>query len=585
MSKKEKVRREKAAEISKLITKWNYEYYVLGQPSVTDQVYDEKFNELLSIEKDLSLKNSLTQKIGFLPQVEMASNLVKREIPMLSLESFDDIQKLESFLKRLFKKISPVDCHFDELIGEWKIDGVSISLVYQNGKLFNINTRGDGKTGEDLTKNFPVFADVPQTINHLSKIEIRGEAYMKKTIFSSLNEKLNEQKEKFLSNPRNSTAGILRNFKNQQKSIISFYAYQIIDYQNELVLTNQESALRKLLEWNFSVSPDYQIIKNWNDLQEFLFWKEKSRESLDFDVDGVVLKINSFSHQKKLSENKKFPRWAVAYKFKPFTVLSTIKEICLEVTRSGKVSYVARITPVNLHGSIIENVTLHNYNFIREKKINLEDKVLVGKAGDIIPQILQNLTIKDDNSVFWQSPTNCPSCQSVLFWNETKIFQICNNYNCQQRRVNELDFFASKQCMNIKGLSKRKIQELYKNGILNDKFDFYTLGEENKREKILEISGFNNKSLENLIQAIEKSKSNHLSRLISSFGIPNLSYQKSEKICSEIKSLREFEKEVFTNDCSIFQKHFGQKTAESVRKFFSEFRNKNLLRNFQKIFN
>ena len=467
MNKENEVPEKRMKELITLLSRWNHEYYILNHPSVEDAVYDKHLKELQELENRYSLifPNSPTQKAGH-PASNKFSPVV-RQNPMLSLDSVDNYEDLLKFDERV-KKILKTDIKI-EYVGEWKIDGLSVSLVYQNHQLTQISTRGNGTIGENITFNKGLIKNIPFSLKEVANCEVRGEVYMKKKEFRRLNEELTKSGNKLLANPRNAASGSLRTLVPLQNRNLHFFAYQLFNSD----LPNQFSCLQELENLGFSVSPDYQVFKNIERVGKFIKKQEKKREKLDFESDGIVVKVNDYNTHEKLGQTSRFPRWAMAYKFPASVASSPITNIYVEVSRSGRITYVAEITPVILQGSKISKVTLHNYSFIANLKLNISDEVVIKKAGDVIPQIIQ--VIKLNNKESWQPPANCPSCGSNLEWNSTNIYQVCKNKECPQKIVNYLTHFASKSGLDIKGVSEKNIKKLYENNLLNQPTDFYQL--------------------------------------------------------------------------------------------------------------
>lgn len=466
-----------------LLEKWNYEYYILNQPSVEDAVYDKHLKELQELETQYNyiLPNSPTQKTG-----HSASNKfrpVVRQTPMLSLDSVDNYEDLLKFAERV-KKILKTEEEV-EYICEWKIDGLSVSLVYQNYQLTQISTRGNGVIGEDITFNKGLIKNIPFSLKKIANCEVRGEVYMKKEEFTRLNEELNKTGDKLLANPRNAASGSLRTLIHLQNRKLHFFAYQLFNSD----LPSQLSCLQELEKLGFTVSPDYRVLKNIEKVGNFIKKQAKKREKLDFESDGIVVKVNDYSAYDKLGQTSRFPRWAIAYKFPASVATSQVKNIYVEVSRSGRITYVAEIEPTILQGSKISKVTLHNYAFIANLKLNVADEIVIKKAGDVIPQITQ--IIKLNKSSVWLPPTSCPSCQSLLRWNSTGIYQVCENNNCPQKNVNYLAHFASKTGLDIKGISEKNIKKFYENSLLKSPVDFYQLYQ--KEKELLKLEGFKKK--------------------------------------------------------------------------------------------
>lgn len=559
---------KKMKSLISLIEKWNYEYYVLNQPSVEDMVYDKHLKELqeLEVKYNFILPESPTSKAGYPGSNKFRSAV--RQIPMLSLDSVDDPKDLLKFAERV-KKILKSKTEI-EYICEWKIDGLSVSLVYRNHKLTQISTRGNGIIGEDITFNKELIKNIPSFLKEIADCEVRGEAYMEKGEFERLNKELKKNNFLPLANPRNAAAGSLRTLIPLQNRNLHFFAYQLFNRD----LPTQLACLQKLEKLGFSVSPDYRLFTNIQQVGKFIQKQEKKREKLDFESDGIVVKVNDYSTYKKLGQTSRFPRWAVAYKFPASVASSPIKNIYVEVSRSGRITYVAETTPVILQGSKISKVTLHNYAFIRSLRLNIGDEAVIKKAGDVIPQIIQVIKLNSNDS--WQPPANCPSCWNVLKWNYTNIYQVCDNDNCPQKIINYLAHFAAKNALDIKGISWKIIEKLYHNNLLKKVTDFYHLRQ--KKDKLLKIERFKEKNVSNLLSAIEKSKVKNFANLLVALGIPLLSLVKAKKLTKFYPTLNSFAIALENERNWIkIEEALGKKTYQSLKKYFQKSKNLELL--------
>ena len=575
MNKENEVPEKRMKELIDLLNRWNYEYYILNQPSVEDAAYDKHLKELRELETqyNLILPNSPTQKAG-----HPASNKfcpVVRQNPMLSLDSVDNYEDLLKFDERV-KKILKTDAEI-EYVGEWKIDGLSVSLVYQNHQLTQISTRGNGTIGEDITFNKGLIKNIPFSLKEVANCEVRGEVYMKKEEFYRLNEELKKTGNKLLANPRNAASGSLRTLVPLQGRNLHFFAYQLFNSD----LPSQLSCLKELEKLNFSVSPDYRLFMNIEEVGKFIQEQEKKREKLDFESDGIVVKVNNYAFYEKLGQTSRFPRWAMAYKFPASVASSQVKSIYTEVSRSGRITYVAEIVPVILQGSKISKTTLHNYAFIHNLKLNIGDEVVIKKAGDVIPQITQVIKLNDNDS--WQPPANCPSCNSDLIWNQTNIYQLCENDKCPQKIVNYLTHFASKNGLDMKGISQKNIQKLYEKNLLNRITDFYQLYQ--KEKELLKLEGFKKKAVNNMLTSIENSKQKPFANLLTALGIPLLSSVKARKLTEFYPDLPSFITAIENNEWDNFRTILGEETHKELKNYFQKSESMELVKKMNEIFN
>lgn len=584
MNKENEVIKKKMESLISLLDKWNYEYYALNQSSVEDAVYDKYLKELQQLELDynLILSNSPTQKAGYKASPKFRP--VTRENPMLSLDSVDNYDNLLKFDERI-KKILKTDEEI-EYVCEWKIDGLSISLIYQNHQLTQISTRGNGVIGEDVTFNKSLIKNIPFFLKEIADCEVRGEIYMSKEEFFRLNEELKKTDKKLLANPRNAASGSLRTLIPLQDRSLNFFAYQLFGGKGEARnisnvpsmtfnhdLKNQLNCLLKLENLGFSVSPDYQVCENIKKVEEFIEIQKNKRENLDFESDGIVVKVNDYSAYEKLGQTSRFPRWAIAYKFPALIASSQIKNICVEVSRNGRITYVAEIEPTILQGSKISKVTLHNYAFINNLRLNIGDEILIKKAGDVIPQIIQ--VTKLNNDVVWQPPISCPSCDSKLKWNSTNIYQVCENEECSQKKINLLVHFASKNGIDIKGLSQKNIQKIYENNLLNGIADFYQL--HSKKEELLELEGFKEKTVNNILNSVEDSKKKPFANLLTALGIPLLSSVKTQKLAKFYPDLSNFIAAIKNEEWEKFREILGEETQKELKNYFQKSKNSKLI--------
>jgi DNA ligase (NAD+) len=399
---------------------------------------------------------------------------------------------------------------------------------------------------------------------------------MKKEEFARLNEELKNSGNKLLANPRNAASGSLRTLVPLQNRSLHFFAYQLFNSN----LPDQFSCLQELENLGFSVSPDYQVFKDIKRVEGFIKNQEKKRQKLDFESDGIVVKVNDYESYENLGQTNRFPRWAMAYKFPASVVSSQIKNIYVEVSRSGRITYVAEITPVILQGSKISKVTLHNHSFIANLKLNVGDEVIIKKAGDVIPQITQIVKLSNNGS--WQPPANCPSCDSNLKWNSTNIYQVCKNKECPQKIVNHLTHFASKNCLDIKGVSGKNIKKLYENNLLSQPIDFYHLYQ--KEKELLKLEGFKKKTVNNILNSIENSKKKPFANLLTALGIPLLSSVKAKNLSKIYPDLTSFLAAVKNEEWEKLQEILGEETQKELQKYFQEPKNRELVEKLAEVF-
>jgi DNA ligase (NAD+) len=567
----EKKNTEDLRHLTDLVNKWNYEYYILNKSSVDDDIYDRKLAELENLEKELNFKfeDSPTLRIG--PNIKTTDlKLIKRRHLMLSIDNVDNYEGLYKFDNRICKFVNEKQISY---VCELKIDGLSVSVTYKNGSIYQISTRGNGFVGEDVTRNINMISDLPKKITE-KNIEIRGEVYISKSEFERVNEELKEHDLKKLSNLRNAAAGSLRslNLKNDWiNRNLNFFPYQVIPRE----LFNSQFECLNFLKSEFKISK-YELCSNIAEIKEFIEKIEKQRFSFDFAIDGVVIKVNDYKYYDKLGETNKFPRWSIAYKFRSKGLLTFIKNINSEISKNGKASYVAELEPINLDGSLIRYVTLYNYHFIKNNLINLNDKVLIKKSGDVVPQIIEVLK-ENGTTNFWIPSEDCSSCYWKLTWDEKSMYQICRNNNCPERVINYLTFCASRSCLNIKGLSKKVISRMYHLEFLKYPNDFYSL--KNKADKLGDLFGC--KLIQNILISIEKSRYQTVDKVISSLNIPLLSTVKAREIIKTFRDIDILIKCFKAKDYLNISNILGKKTFASFENFFNDSQNLKILKDLR----
>lgn len=563
--------KNKMLELTKLLDQWNYEYYALSHPTVSDQEYDKTMRELIALEKaypEEKIIDSPSSRVGGI--VASKYNKIKHQYPMLSLENAFDFEDIQKFYEGVD---SEIDADFDFVV-EPKIDGLSISVVYENCKLKYAVTRGDGTVGEDVTTNVLTIKDIPLYINKQYRdqiIEVRGEVYMETQDFLALNKNL----EKKFANPRNAAAGSLRNLDSSiaaERNLNAFMYY--IPNCKILGLTTQYDCIQWLKQNNFKTSDLICVA----DSQESL-WKQiehitEIRKTIAYEIDGIVIKLNQMRYYDNLGSTSKFPKWAIAYKF-PANIVST-KLLSIEPTvgRTGKISYIARLQPVFLDGSTISAASLHNHDFIQNKHISLNSYVLIYKAGDVIPYVYDIDKTKNDHDIVpFEIPTRCPSCGSLLVQEEGLVDKFCSNLECDERRKRQIEYFTSRDVMNIEGLSYAVISRFYENNFIRDAWDLYQL--EQYKQKIFDLNiNIKEKSFANFINAINKSKNNSLERIITAFAIKNVG-SSTAKILA--KSFTTLDNLVSASYEQLLELHIiGEKTAAALVAFLNAPENSDL---------
>jgi DNA ligase (NAD+) len=503
-----------ALALRNLLDQWSQAYYTADQPLVEDNVYDENYRDLETLEKAfpaIVTSDSPTQQVG--GQVLPGFTKVTHEQPMLSMGDVFSLAELANFDQRLRKNVTT---DFDYSV-ELKIDGLAISLVYEDGVFVRGATRGNGTIGEDITQNLKTIKSIPRKLTEPLSIEVRGECYMPRVSFAKLNERREADGLATFANPRNAAAGSLRQLDSRVTAArnLSTWIYTLTDYA-ALNVTTQAEALARLSELGFAVNPTTKTCQTLPEIEAFIAEYQAQRNQLDYDIDGVVLKVNSLALQAELGNTVKVPRWEIAYKFPPEEAQTVINEIEWTVGRTGVVTPTAVMDPVQLAGTTVARATLHNGDMIQEKDIRLHDTVLIHKAGDIIPEVSAVLTDKRGaDSQPYVIPTHCPSCDSPLVHLEDEVALRCINPKCPAQIKEQLTHFASRNAMNIDGLGPQIVQQLFERELVADVADLYQL----TLEQLLTLDKFKEKSANNLLQAIERSKANSLERLLTGLGI------------------------------------------------------------------
>ena len=520
--------RKRIDELIKILNKASYEYYTLDDPTITDQEYDSLMDELIKLETNypsLVREDSPTVRIG--GEVISDFKKVTHSIPMMSLGDIFSEEEVIAFDEKVRKVVKN-----PEYVCELKIDGLSVSLLYENGKLVRGATRGDGTIGEDITHNVKTIKNVPLSLPQDIDIEVRGEIYMPKVSFELLNKERREHGEKEFANPRNAAAGSVRQLDSKIASErnLSTFMYHIPN-SSKYNLKTQKEALDLMKKLTFTVNPNIKKVDNLKDLMDYInYWKE-NRNTLPYEIDGIVIKVNSFDAQKKLGVTAKVPKWAIAYKFPAEEVLTKLKDIEFCVGRTGKITPRADLDPVRLAGSVVRSATLNNQDYIMDKDIRIGDIVSIRKAGDVIPEVVEvKLDRRDGSEQPFKMIENCPICGTKLVKNEEEVAYFCPNIKCDARNIEGLIHFASRDAMNIEGFGERIVEDFYNMGYLKEISDFYEL--ENSKESLMELEGFGEKSINNLINNIENSKDNSLEKLIFGLGIKHVG-KKTAKILSE----------------------------------------------------
>src|SRR6056297_2601494 len=576
MTKEEEKAKKRIEELRDEIEKQDYNYYVLASPKISDLEYDQLYQELVELEREypqFASKDSPTQKVG--SKVLKDFQQVEHSQPMLSLDNTYNEEDIFAFSNRIKKNIDESYKYCVEL----KIDGVSFAVRYVKGQLDRGISRGNGFVGEDITEHLRQTKGIPKELNEEIDIEVRGEVYMPEDIFVQVNKVREENGLEVFANPRNATAGTFRqlNTIEVRKRGIGAFTYSIIEPEH-YGLKTQTQMLEKLQLLGFVVEDHYQSVDRIEDVIEFWQdWIEKRRD-LNFDIDGLVVKVNELDVQKKLGSTSHSPRWAMAFKFPAEQKETTLETVSWSVGRTGVITPVAHLSPINLAGTTVKNANLHNIDNIRQKDIRVKDKVIVEKAGEIIPQVVSVLKEKrTGREKEIEQPENCPVCGGeVGKTKEEEVAIRCLNPACPAKVKRALQEFSSREAMNIEGLGEKLINQLVEREMVEDAADLYFLSE----EQFISLERMGQKSAKNLKNEIENSKKKELHHLLTGLGIPNVGKKMAKEISQEFESLDDI-MNVRTDELKTID-GVGQEMAQGIVRFFASDRIKNMIEKFKK---
>lgn len=569
--------KERIIQLRTQIEQADYDYYILAQPKLSDFEYDNLFKELETLENEnpeLVIPSSPTQRVSGQPSKEFVT--VEHRFPMLSLSNTYNLEEFSDFERRVRSVLSETDQV--EYVAELKIDGVAVSLLYENGTLLRGVTRGDGRQGDDITNNIKTIRNIPLKLRTNSAFpdlfEIRGEIYFPQNHFLAFNDQRIEKGEIPFANPRNAAAGSLKLLDPAEtaKRRLKLFSYYLITEDRKFLQTEHAESLTLMQHLGFPVNPNYRIFKSSKQLQKFVQEWEVKRADLPYDIDGIVIKVNSLTQQDQLGYTAKSPRWAIAYKFKALQAETMIKKITWQVGRTGIVTPVAELEAVYLAGTTVSRATLHNISEIKRKDIRERDYVKIEKGGDIIPKIIE--VVKEKRTAAsrpLEIPKQCPVCASLLQREEDEAAIRCANYNCPEQVIRRIEHFSGRNAMDIDGLGISLIELLVKENMLKDIADIYRINE----QQISGLERMGNKSAQNLMQAIIKSKEQVLHRLIFALGIPYIGITSARILSTEFKSLDRLMR--CSGDELLAIDGIGEKMAQSMISFFADSHNVILL--------
>ncbi|MGE7600231.1 NAD-dependent DNA ligase LigA [Lysinibacillus fusiformis] len=554
---------QRIAELNKLLHEYGYAYYVLDKPVVADSVYDQLLHELIALEEanpSLIFPDSPTQRVG--GTVVEGFKKVTHDYPMLSLSNAFNEADLQEFDRKVRQAIGD---HFS-YVCELKIDGLAISLKYENGVFVQGATRGDGVVGEEITANLKTIHAIPLRLKEPITIEVRGEAYMPKKSFEKLNAQRADNGEELFANPRNAAAGSLRQLdpKIAASRQLSTFIYAIGGDGEVYGIDGHAEMLDYLEDLGFPSNKERQRCSTIEEVMAFIEHWTENRPHLAYEIDGIVIKVDRYAQQDELGYTAKSPRWAIAYKFPAEEVVTTLLDIDLTVGRTGVVTPTAILTPVQVAGTTVQRASLHNEDLIREKDIRLGDTVIIRKAGDIIPQVVGVLIEqRPENSVPFEMPQNCPVCDSELIRIEGEVALRCVNPACFAQIAESIKYFVSRNAMNIDGLGDKVVEQLLRADFIHDVSDLYHL----TIKQLVELERMGEKSATNLVNAIQASKENSMERLLIGLGIRHVGEKAAKIVSEQFGSMEAVMAATEEQLVAIYE--IGDKMASSLVEYFS----------------
>ena len=569
--------KERMNELINIINEADYNYHTLDNPTITDQEYDKFLRELILIEEehpDWIREDSPTQHAG--GKIIDSFEKVTHKIPMMSLSNVFSESEIASFDEKIRKEnINP------KYVCELKIDGLSVSLLYEKGKLVRAATRGDGVTGEDITHNAKTIKTIPLKLKEEVDIEVRGEIFMNKKTLEELNEKRKKENQPLLQNCRNAAAGSIRQLDSKvaAERKLDTYIYHLPNPEDYGLKTHQE-ALEFMTKLGFKTNNNNRLVGTVEEIYEFINEKGELRQQLPYDIDGVVIKVNNIDEQKKLGYTAKYPKWATAYKFPAQEVLTKLTDIIFTVGRTGQITPNAVLEPVIVAGSTISRATLHNEDFVNEKGLKIGDIVSIRKAGDVIPEVVEaKVDRRDGSEKEFQMITQCPMCESTLMKKEGQVDYYCMNPKCPARHIEGLIHFASRDAMNIDGLGERIMEDFYNFHFINNLADIYSLKQYEK--DLVRLEGFGDKSITNLLEAIENSKNNSLERLIFGLGIPHVGAKTAKVLAAKFETLDNLMEQ--TEEELTKVPDIGEIIAKSLTSYFNDNHNRGIIEELKEL--
>ena len=576
--------KKKYLKLKKEINIHNKLYYDESNPKISDSEYDKLWKKFKNLETDfpfLKTEDTPTTKVGYKPSQNLSK--IKHSYPMLSLENALNLDEVKKYIEKISRYLNIKD-QFIELIAEPKIDGLSIALKYKKGKFVSGATRGDGQIGEDVTLNLNTVKDIPKEISQLVNVElfeVRGEIYMKKDDFLNLNDVRKKNGESLFANTRNAASGSLRQLDKQvfKERNLKFFAYTHGGFSKEINFKNQSEFLKKLKKYGFPINVHFKICNNFDDIELFYNKIERSRNNLNYDIDGIVYKINNFDIQKRLGLVGRSPRWAIARKFPAEKAKTQIKNITIQVGRTGVLTPVAELVPVLIGGVKVSRVSLHNQDEINRKDIRIGDTIKLQRAGDVIPQVVSvEKSKRIKNTKRFTIPSVCPCCKSKTYRKKGEVAIKCSGgwSLCEDQQLGSLEYFVSRNAFNIEGLGGKNLKKFCKEGFIKYPYEIFYL--EKYKNEIINKEGFGEKSYLNLINSINLKKKISLEKFIYSLGIPQVGQRTSNLLSKHFKNFKSWFKSIknlSNGDIKIYD-HFinidgiGPDVVDDIKNFFNK---------------
>ncbi len=558
--------------LRKQIVQHDYDYYVLNQPVISDEQYDKRMKELIELERahpELVTPDSPTRRVG--SDLTKTFPTVRHVQPMMSLSNTYSEEELTDFDRRVREILEGAKY---EYACELKFDGVAVSLIYEKGYLVRGVTRGDGEKGEEVTPNLKTIRSIPLRIENQNALEVRGEVLMYRDDFIKMNAKRAESGEAVFANPRNSSAGTLKIMDPKEVALrpLKFFSYYLRELSGKKAVQSHEQSLKTLEQLKFPVMKAVRVCRDISEVFEFCNDWDTKRESLPFDIDGVVIKVNLFRQQEILGSTAKSPRWAIAYKFKARQATTRVKDIVLQVGRTGIVSPVAELEPVFLAGSTISRVTLHNEDFISEKGVRIGDTVIIEKGGDVIPKISEVVLEKRPASARkFNYPKQCPVCKEAIVKPEGESAWRCENIACDAQVKKRIEHYCSRDAMDIENLGEAVVAQLVDSHLIRDCGDLYSL----QAERLVALERMGAKSVSNLLEGIDKSRHQSLEKLIYALGIRFVGEESAKDLAKHFKTL---DRVMNAGEDDLLRVGgIGERTAKSVVHFFGNKQNRNVI--------